>query len=71
MVIKRLGRRQYQAHLRECAGSADVFWSQHHGSTLRAKREAEVIFGGLRWLQPPAEMKRREPEMMWIAYVRC
>jgi hypothetical protein len=69
VVIKRLGRRQYQAHLRAGAGSTDVFWSQHHGNTVRAKREAEAIFGVLRWLQPPDEMTRSEPEMMWIAYV--
>jgi hypothetical protein len=71
VVIKRLGRRQYQAHLRAGAGSADAFWSQHHGNTVRAKREAEAIFGGLRWLQPSDQMTRSEPEMMWIAYVRC
>src|ERR1700686_1473483 len=71
VVIKRVGRRQYQAHLRAAAGSADVFWSQHHGKTLVAKREAEAIFGRLRWLQPPDEVMRSEPEMIWIAYFRC
>src|SRR6202140_4020976 len=68
VVIKRVGRRQYQAHLRAAAGSADVLWSQHHGNTLRAKREAEAIFGRLRWIQPPYEMTRSEPETIWIAY---
>jgi hypothetical protein len=68
IVIKRVGPGQYQAQLRKAAGGNHLFYSRREDRTSGAKRAAEKLFGPLEWQEPPAALKRSEPEVNQVAY---
>ena len=68
IVVKSLGEGRYQASLRLDAGGNVLFFSRRQNRASSAKRDAEALFGPLDWLEPPAALRRSEPEVLAIAY---
>ena len=69
MVLKRVEPGRYQAQLRETAGGNALFYSRRVNRLSAAKREAETLFGPLRWQEPPAALRESEPEVNQVAYL--
>ena len=74
IVVKRVSQPgsdqpAYQAQLRYAAGSNALFFSRRTQSTSAAKREAERVFGPLRWEEAPDRLKESEPECNQVAYL--
>lgn len=69
VVVKRVGPELYQAQLRHAAGGNLLFFSRRVDRSSAAKREAERLFGTLRWQEPPEPLKQSEPEVAQVAYL--
>lgn len=60
---------KYQAQLRQAAGGNLIFFSRRQGKASAAKRDAELLFGPLEWIQAPSELRASEPMVLQIAYI--
>lgn len=68
IVIKSVGDGRFQASLRSAAGANPLFYSRRDDRVSKIKRDVELLFGPLEWQDPPAALKKSEPEVLTVAY---